>query len=58
MTVKPIPSVTIGARTTDIWIVRRILYTLLFAASVATVYGQEGVRIVPLVRDDAVLVSF
>jgi hypothetical protein len=58
MTVKPTPSVTIEARTTDIWIVRRILYTLLFAASVATVYGQEGVRIVPLVRDDAVLVSF
>ena len=58
MTVKPTPSVTIQARTTDIWIVRRILYTLLFAASVATVYGQEGVRIVPLVRDDAVLVSF
>jgi len=58
MTVKPIPSVTIQARTTDIWIVRKILYTLLLAASVATVYGAEGVRIVPLVRDDAVLVSF
>jgi hypothetical protein len=58
MTVKSTPSITVRARTTDIWIVRRILYTLLFAASVATVYGQEGVRIVPLVRDDAVLVSF
>jgi hypothetical protein len=58
MTVKPTPSVTIQARTTDIWIVRRILYTLLLAASVATVYGAEGIRIVPLVRDDAVLVSF
>ena len=58
MTVKSTPSMTIRARTTDIWIVRRILHTLLFAVSVATVYGQEGVRIVPLVRDDAVLVSF
>jgi hypothetical protein len=58
MSVKSTPSITVRARTTDIWIVRRILYTLLFAASVATVYGQEGVRIVPLVRDDAVLVSF
>ena len=58
MTVKSIPSSTVRARTTDIWIVRRILYTLLLAVSVVTVYGQEGVRIVPLVRDDAVLVSF
>jgi Domain of unknown function (DUF4390) len=52
------PSVTPWARTTDIWIVRKILFALLFAVSVTTVYGQEGVRIVPLVRDDAVLVSF
>jgi hypothetical protein len=58
MTVKSTPSITVRARTTDIWIVRRILYTFLFAASVATLYGAEGVRIVPLVRDDAVLVSF
>ena len=58
MTVKSTPSITVQTRTTDIWIVRRILYTLLLAASVATVYGAEGVRIVPLVRDDAVLVSF
>ena len=58
MTVKSTPSITIRARTTDIWIVRRILYTLLLAVSVTTVYGQEGLRIVPLVRDDAVLVSF
>src|SRR5205814_5070793 len=51
-------AVTPGARTTDIWIVRKILFALLFAASVTAVYGAEGVRIVPLVRDDAVLVSF
>ena len=59
MTVTPTaPSVTLWARTTDIWIVRKILFALLFAVSVTTVYGAEGVRIVPLVRDDAVLVSF
>jgi hypothetical protein len=38
--------------------VRKILFALLLAASVSVVYGAEGVRIVPLVRDDAVLVSF
>jgi hypothetical protein len=59
MTVRPTaPSVTLRARTTDIWIVRKILFALLLAASVSVVYGAEGVRIVPLVRDDAVLVSF
>jgi hypothetical protein len=59
MTVTPTaPSVTLRARTTDIWIVRKILFALLLAASVSVVYGAEGVRIVPLVRDDAVLVSF
>ena len=59
MTVRPTPSVvTRRARTTDIWIVRKILVALLFAVSVTTVYGAEGVRIVPLVRDDSVLVSF
>ena len=59
MTVRPIPSVvTRRARTTDIWIVRKILVALLFAVAVTTVYGAEGVRIVPLVRDDSVLVSF
>jgi len=59
MTVRPTPSVvTRRVRTTDIWIVRKILVALLFAVSVTTVYGAEGVRIVPLVRDDSVLVSF
>jgi hypothetical protein len=58
MTVKPTPSVTLSARTSDIWIVRKVLCALLLGFSVTTVYGAEGVRIVPLVRDDAVLVSF
>jgi hypothetical protein len=52
------PLVTSGRRTADIWIVRRILFALFLATSVATVYATEGVRIVPLVRDDSVLVSF
>jgi hypothetical protein len=52
------PLVTSGRRTADIWIVRRILFALFLASSVATVYATEGVRIVPLVRDDSVLVSF
>src|SRR5258705_10683603 len=58
MTVTPTPLVTLRPRTTDIWIVRKILFALLLAASVTVVYGAEGVRIVPLVRDAAVLVSF
>ena len=52
------PIVTSGRGAADIWIVRRILFALFLATSVATVYATEGVRIVPLVRDDAVLVSF
>ena len=52
------PLVTLGRGTADIWIVRRILFALFLATSVATVYATEGVRIVPLVRDDSVLVSF
>jgi Domain of unknown function (DUF4390) len=52
------PLVTSGRGTADIWIVRRILFALFLATSVATVYATEGVRIVPLVRDDSVLVSF
>ena len=56
VTAKPI--VTSGRGAADIWIVRRILFALFLATSVATVYATEGVRIVPLVRDDAVLVSF
>ncbi len=52
------PMVTSGRGAADIWIVRRILFALFLATSVATVYATEGVRIVPLVRDDSVLVSF
>jgi hypothetical protein len=52
------PLVTSGRGTADIWIVRRILLALFLATSVATVYATEGLRIVPLVRDDSVLVSF
>ena len=52
------PLVTSGRGTADIWIVRRILFALFLATSVATVHATEGVRIVPLVRDDSVLVSF
>jgi hypothetical protein len=52
------PLVTSGRSTADIWIVRRILFALFLATSVATVHATEGVRIVPLVRDDSVLVSF
>jgi len=58
MTVTPPPLVTLSARTTDIWNVRKILLALLCIVSVTTLYSAEGVRIVPLVRDDAVLVSF
>jgi hypothetical protein len=46
------------ARTSDIRFVRAILVCLIFAASATTLAAAEGVRIVPLVRDDAVLVSF
>ena len=56
VTAKPI--VTSGRGAADIWIVRRIPFALFLATSVATVYAAEGLRIVPLVRDDAVLVSF
>jgi len=34
------------------------IYALVLTASAATLYAAEGLRIVPLVRDDSVLVSF
>lgn len=37
---------------------RRMIWALLLLTSVATLYAAEGLRIVPLVRDDSVLVSF
>ena len=46
------------ARTSDIRFVRAILVCLILAASATALLAAEGVRIVPLVRDDAVLVSF
>ena len=58
MFVTATPMVTSGRGTADIRIVRRILFALFLATSVATVHATEGVRIVPLVRDDSVLVSF
>jgi hypothetical protein len=58
MSVKPAPSVTRRISTANNWIVRTFLYTLVLASTAATLYGAEGVRIVPLVRADAVLVSF
>jgi hypothetical protein len=38
--------------------VRKAVFALLFIAFAGTAFAQEQVRIVPLVRDDAVLVSF
>jgi len=39
-------------------LVRLAIYALVLTASVASLYAAEGLRIVPLVRDDSVLVSF
>jgi hypothetical protein len=58
MTVNARPSVRRLPRATDRWIVRNALFVLLISAAIASVYAAEGVRIIPLVRDDAVLVSF
>jgi len=58
MTLNATPSVTPTARTADICTVRRVVFALLITTFVATAYAAEGIRIVPLVRDDAVLVSF
>jgi hypothetical protein len=58
MICRPASTVARRARTSDIRFVRAILVCLIFAASATTLLAAEGVRIVPLVRDDAVLVSF
>src|SRR4029450_1998708 len=58
VTVNALRQVTRLARTSDMRIVRKVVYSLLLVASVASVQAAGGVRIVPLVRDDAVLVSF
>jgi hypothetical protein len=39
-------------------LVRSAIYALVLVASMATLYAAEGLRIVPLVRDDSVFVSF
>ncbi len=39
-------------------LIRSTIHALILTASVATLYAAESLRIVPLVRDDSVLVSF
>jgi hypothetical protein len=52
------PTVRFSARTADRSAVRIGVLTLVLALSAVTAVLAEGVRIIPLVRDDAVLVSF
>ena len=52
------PNVTFSARTADRSAVRIGVLTFVLALSAVTAVFAEGVRIIPLVRDDAVLVSF
>jgi hypothetical protein len=52
------PPVRFASRTADKSSVRNGVLTFILALSAVTVVAAEGVRIVPLVRDDAVLVSF
>jgi uncharacterized protein DUF4390 len=52
------PTVRFSARTADRSAVRLGILTFVLALSTVTAVLAEGVRIVPLVRDDAVLVSF
>ena len=51
-------TVTFPARTADRSAVRIGVLTFVLALSTVTAVFAEGVRIIPLVRDDAVLVSF
>ena len=51
-------TVTLSARTADRSAVRVAVLTFVIALSAVTAVFAEGVRIIPLVRDDAVLVSF
>jgi hypothetical protein len=51
-------TVTFPARTADRSAVRVSVLTFVLALSAVTAVFAEGVRIIPLVRDDAVLVSF
>jgi hypothetical protein len=52
------PKVRFSARTADRSAVRIGILTFVLALSAVTAVFAEGVRIIPLVRDDAVLVSF
>jgi hypothetical protein len=52
------PKVRFSARTADRSAVRIGILTFVLALSAVTAVLAEGVRIIPLVRDDAVLVSF
>ena len=45
-------------RTSDMRIVRSVVLAVILIVATVSVSAAEGVRIVPLVRDDAVLVSF
>jgi hypothetical protein len=45
-------------RTSDMKIVRSVVLALILVVATISVFAAEGLRIVPLVRDDAVLVSF
>jgi hypothetical protein len=53
-----IATVSFSARTADRSAVRIGVLTIVLAVSAVTAVLAEGVRIIPLVRDDAVLVSF
>jgi Domain of unknown function (DUF4390) len=58
MSVNATPTVRFAARTADRSGVRIGVLTFVLALSAVTAVFAEGVRIIPLVRDDAVLVSF
>jgi len=58
MPVNATPIVRLAARTADRSGVRIGVVTFALALSAVTAVFAEGVRIIPLVRDDAVLVSF
>lgn len=59
MTFSTFIALTREARTSDIRTVARVVVlALLLVASAASAQAQGGLRIVPLVRDDSVLVSF
>ena len=58
MPVNATPTVRFAAHTADRSGVRIAVLTFVLALSAVTAVFAEGVRIIPLVRDDAVLVSF